>query len=107
MSDDYGLVKFKTDGRILCFCYDGTSDMCVPNLYANQNDVFKRNKKWAECNCKHAEDVEIYSNYGGGFYWQGKACRICKAIKEGLKPYDCNIVDGKPQWVIDYEKEMF
>jgi hypothetical protein len=103
MSDSYGVVRFKSDGKQMFYRYNGTSDICNPCLYDNSNDIWTHNE-WEECTCNHDEPVEIYSDYGGGFYWQGRACRYCNAITEGLEPWPSDekeyidITDGQPEW---------
>jgi hypothetical protein len=94
MSHAGGTVTFK-DGDILHFEYNGTSDICIPMLYTTEDELSDnwRNGQWRECSCENEhEDVIIYSSYGGGFDWHGKACRVCMCITEGLNPdhTDCN-----------------
>lgn len=51
------------------------------------------------------DEVEIYSNYGEGFYWRGTGSESIKMIKDNLDPYeDCyeNIQYGMPQWASDF-----
>ncbi|MCP4988349.1 MAG: hypothetical protein GY928_20555, partial [Colwellia sp.] len=43
-------------------------------------------------------------HYGNGFYWEGKACKTCKAITDGRgEDFDeChNEKLGIPDWVVD------
>ena len=88
MSDAYGVVKFP-DGLLKYYRYDGTSDICNPSLYDNINDIWKCHE-WTVCNCGKDEPVEIYSDYGGGFSWPGRACRNCRCITDKLEPWGCD-----------------
>jgi hypothetical protein len=110
MSDSWGAVKFN-DGLIKYYLYHGSSDTCYTSLYDKVSDVAV---DYTECNCGKSEPVEIYSDYGGGFYWKGKACRDCDSITKGSDFDDGDywgnnpievpeITDGKPKW-IDREK---
>lgn len=105
MSHASGKVKFKDD-KIMHYEYDGTSDWCIPKLYDTHEEMRNnwRKYEYEEIHCEHdLEDIEIYSDYGNGFYWKGKACRKCNMIIEGLNPYPCDdsifITNGKPDWV--------
>ena len=104
MSSAYGVIRFKSDGKLLYYLYNGTSDICNPSLCDDINDVWCSHD-WTECDCRQDEPVEIYSDYGGGFYWNGRACRHCKAITEKLEPWSddedeiVSITDGQPEWI--------
>lgn len=55
--------------------------------------------------CNHNEEpVEIYTDYGLGFYWSGTACRKCMMIVKGKEPFENNITHtkGVPEWVEKY-----
>ena len=73
MSDSWGAVKLN-DGLIKYYLYHGSSDTCYTSLYDKVSEVAG---DYTECNCGKSESVEIYSDYGGGFYWKGRACRDC------------------------------
>ena len=103
MSSSYGAIRFKSDGKLLYYLYDGTSDICIPSLCDDIEDIWKDNG-WSRCKCGHDESVEIYSDYGSGFYWEGRACRHCKAITKSLEPWSnedeiVSITDGQPEWL--------
>jgi hypothetical protein len=121
MSRAIGYVKFE-DGEIKRFLYSGTGDFCYSKLY-EQDENFD----WDECEtnewdnviniCKHKlEEVEIFTTYGGGFYWKGKACRECMNIIKNLYPFELDleeIQDGYPKWIQfkykynEYDKQFF
>lgn len=100
-------MKFE-DGQILFYIYNGTSDYAIPMLRDTQDeawDYFWKHRgfaeAWKECLCapETREPVEIVSDYGGGFWWQGLACRKCKVIIGSLTPLDDEATtDGYPDW---------
>lgn len=51
------------------------------------------------------DDIEIYSDYGGGFYWSGTGSESLKMINDYLMPYEqCweDMKDGEPDWVKEF-----
>lgn len=88
------------DGKIIGYYeYNGTCDVLAGNLICDTEDAVHehwREQPWSEC--PHAADshvpVVIYSSYGGGFYWDGKACMDCRIVTDGLSPE--STVDGHP-----------
>lgn len=82
MSHSSGSVVFHKDGLVMHCEYDGTSDIMIPALWDTEEEMIDNwrtfNRK--KCSCGNFEPVTIYSNYGGGFDWEGEACRTCKAI---------------------------
>jgi hypothetical protein len=71
---------------------------------ATTSTAWKRQFSLREPKCDHEpEEVVLYTNYGGGFYWPGKACRKCNMIIAG-RDTDADEVfeqvsDGAPEWV--------
>lgn len=121
MSANYGLVKFKKTGNIYYCCYEGTSDIMIPFLCTPEECFDKvwdgfcaisycRNidKSWEFPEVNDLDDIEIYSDYGGGFYWNGTGSESARMIKEeinfGEKVYEYK--NGQPSWVNDFEKEL-
>ncbi|WP_311078069.1 hypothetical protein [Paenibacillus polymyxa] len=86
MSRTIGYVTF-SDSTKYYFKYDGTADICNRNLYVNENEPWNIEEPKI-CQCNNSEEVVIQANYGGGFWWEGKACRACMCITEGTDPYD-------------------
>lgn len=88
MSHSSGTVRFKDDVAYW-FEYDGTSDVCIPQLYKTYKEHVDnwRNGAWIKCTCGKDEDATIHADYGGGFSWEGKACRHCMCILEGYLIY--------------------
>lgn len=107
MSHATGAVRFK-DGQQLYFEYDGTSDVCIPMLWKTTEEVSEnwRSGKWKDCTCGGLDEpVSIFSDYGNGTSWPGRACRACMVITDGLTrealwdaDRDDEIVDGIPDW---------
>ena len=112
MSRANGLIKFK-DGSIKWTIYNGTVDQMHPLYYNTNEEAWKgyKHDDYPEV-CKHEkETVEIYSDYGGGFYWEGKCCTTCKSIGyDYTDPYGDEITgenrldytDGMPEWVKEF-----
>lgn len=90
MSHAYGKVFFK-DGHVLHYEYDGTSDVVLNPLHDTAKEVFnlwRQYKPVRYCTCGLSEPVFIYTDYGFGFYWRGRACRHCKLVTDGFEPFD-------------------
>lgn len=110
MSHSIGAIQFKSDKKILFYEYDGTSDVVIPSLWETQEEVSEhwrkydgpkeciRNKFFPNVEGHNHEDVEIISTYGFGFHWQGKACRECMVITDGLLLMDIDTTDDYPSW---------
>jgi hypothetical protein len=81
MSHSSGAIKFN-DGTIRYYEYDGTSDVVLSHHYESLEEVSDnwRNGVWLECRCGNEEPVSIFADYGGGFYIEGKACKICNNV---------------------------
>lgn len=113
MSNAIGMVRFE-DGTIRHYEYYGSSDVCNARLYetAEERSANWRNHKPAECLCGNSEEVEIYSDYADGSFWEGRACKTCCAITagrsplwledEGLYPVE---TEGQPDWVREFWNE--
>ena len=108
MSHASGAVKFK-DGRKKYYEYNGTSDVCISHLYDTFEEMSDnwRQSEWLSCECGEEEEVEIYSSYGFGFCFKGKACKNCRSISHD--GYSKDIWEGtinktEPNWLIEYNK---
>lgn len=99
MSHSSGAIKFN-DGLILYCKYNGTVDIMIPHLYKTYDEMHEmwRQTKSKWCGHEVDEEVKIFSSYGGGFSWTGRACRDCMVITKNLScDYDTE-TDGIPEW---------
>jgi hypothetical protein len=97
MSHANGLVKF-SDGEVMHFEYNGTSDLACTALKRTYKELladWRTERNMAVCRCDKAESVEMATDYGSGSGWQGKACRVCMAITDGIDPDE---TDDFPEW---------
>lgn len=126
MSKSFALVKFKKSGNIYYGCYDGTCDVMYPSIctpqecYDKEDDCYNpisyceklgdtKNWKIRE-SLTNLDDIEIYSDYGGGFYWDGTGSESEKVIVTFLAPFDqCpkDIKDGQPEWAKNLLHRIF
>jgi hypothetical protein len=110
MSNSVGLVKFPND-RVMFYEYSGCTDIAKPILYDTLTELLHNWRKPQEVNpCTHeGVEVEIYSSYGEGFYWTGKACSTCCLITDKRMPFEEEegfiIIDGKPSWAVKVLEE--
>ena len=114
MSRAIAFIRFNKTGNIYYGCYDGTVDLMYSSFteYQDNFDIFD----WCSEHCydyqkidknliKDEDDIEIYSDYGYGFYWDGKGSEKYKIITEGFDPwgdYSNLPTDGQPEWVKNY-----
>jgi hypothetical protein len=114
MSHSQGAVLF-TDSTTLWCEYNGTVDIMLPNLFVTNDELHAswRKQVWASpCKCK-GEKVRVATSYGGGFSWDGKACRLHKVLLDGYQPHpynedeDSHYEDGEPEWFTKLIKETF
>lgn len=87
-------VKFN-DGLILYGGYQSTSDIVIFSKLVKDYDDYE-DKPCDDCNCKIVEDVIMYSHYGSGFYWTGKACRKCRVVVDKFEPFGDYCGRNKP-----------
>lgn len=126
MSRAFGLIKFKKTGNIYYGCYNGTSDvmypcLCTPEECRDEDGrydsitycaglVENGNFDWRfPKDVSDIDKVEIYSDYGRGFWWYGTGSETAKRIAGPLAPYDEDfpIFSGKPEWVEKFfEKQL-
>lgn len=125
MSAAWVLVKFKKTGNIYYGCYEGTSDTIRPFLCTPQEcydpeidcycpisycrDLSRQHSSWRfPDNVDDLDDVEIYSDYGGCFYWDGTGSESIKMINPVLDEYGelmlPNEKSGMPKWVKEHFK---
>ena len=114
MSRAIALIRFKKTGNIYYGCYDGTSDIMYASFTEYQNDFSIFN--WCSEHCydyqkidknliNDEDDIEVYSDYGDGFYWDGKGSEEFRIITKHFTPWyndDSHYIDGKPDWVEEF-----
>jgi hypothetical protein len=113
MSHATGMCRFDSDGLVMFFDYNGTTDVCVSHLVKTYDEVWDniRNFNWLNCVDGKDEPCALFTDYGNGFYWKGRACRYCRAITEELSPFEpaddeLKITHGVPKWAEEsYPKE--
>lgn len=121
MSASLAMIKFKKTGNIYFGCYEGTSDLLLPYIctpeecYNEKHDcycaltycreLFNRNlhNSWIiSDDTSDVDEVEIYSDYGGGFYWSSIGSESLKKINGG-DPWEYgDVTDGVPDWVKEF-----
>lgn len=101
-----GAIKF-ADNLIRFYEYNGTSDIVISRHYESMDEVSENWRDHTEetCSCGREEAVSLYTNYGGGFYIEGIACRHCNSVRS--KDFDFEILerDEVEDWVKDLEWE--
>lgn len=123
MSAAFALIKFKRTGNIYYGCYEGTSDTMIPFIctpeecYDEKLDCYcaisycrnlaRQGKAWPFPEAaKDIDEVEIYSDYGGGFYWTVRGSESARVV-ESLDPYDIeNERKGIPDWAKKFLEEL-
>ena len=98
MSDSLALVRFP-DGELRVAYYFGSIDMVVPPLYdlseadavlaAGFEAVIERLQELEEKGSPDpgdVEDVQVWSDYGAGAHWRGRASRGSGMLVEGSIP---------------------
>jgi len=122
MSRAFGLVRFP-NGKVLIGCYQGSSDNMHPDL-ATAEELVKTGTSLFDLGWDTGgktpdddlEDVDIYSDYGWGTHWRGKASYANRVLVEGLSygyedhyengrfSHTTNVEHkvGQPTWVSDF-----
>lgn len=83
--------------------YNGSSDVACTRIFKTFDELWEN---WgslkvsdAQCTCgQPPQDVILYSDYGGGFHWPGKACLKCETIIGPRMPYE-EYKDDPCPWV--------
>lgn len=121
MSRATGLVKFLDTGNIYLGVYKGTSDVFYQRI-CTPEDCYDRKEKYfapisyfeeleaLEPNWKQPKDcelrpVEIYTDYGGGFFWEGLGNEKLRFVDWNSCPIyygELDEVDGTPDWAKEF-----
>lgn len=110
MSHSNGAIKTE-DNQIFYIEYNGTADVCLPNLYKTVEEVEANWRKqiWKTCICKPItlEPVKLAVTYGGGWFWDAFICLKCMVITKRFEPFgdddEYKAEDGLPEWYPDRE----
>jgi hypothetical protein len=95
---------------VRCGIYQGTVDVCDPWLYDTDKEAWDDNRtgnrSWNEPLEGEVFDVVIYADYGGGFWWEGKAAK--NIITQGQNWFDNDLEthDGMPDAVRKFYEEQ-
>lgn len=89
MSHATGAIKFK-DNTIRYYEYNGTSDVVISHHYKTLDEVSEnwRKGEWLECECGKEESVSIFTQYGSGYYIEGKACKRCNSVRSNESDFE-------------------
>lgn len=131
MSRSIALIRFKDSGNIYMGVYDGTVDI-LRNFIFPHEDCYDANEdcykvftysdkiendenSYTEQDLSYIDyndECEIYSDYGGGFWWNG----LGNEDKRLVRSEDCFICyiphneiercDGCPKWAYEYMKNV-
>jgi hypothetical protein len=97
MSHSEGQI-WSRDGKFIGFFeYNGTVDVVCGRVYRTSEEMDENwrqdNHRRCKCGAEGAPAV-LYTNYGNGFYWDGRVCLECMAVADGLMPEETT--DGHP-----------
>lgn len=126
MSASWALVRFNRTGNVYYACYEGTSDTVPPFIFTAEECYDEKldcycaitysrekfaNESWIfPDNVDDLDEVEIYSDYGGGFYWKDHGSESLRRLKLAINEWGElkleNEKYGVPNWVIDFFKKM-
>ena len=89
MSSARGRVHFE-DKYVMHGKYHGTSDVFLGMIFPTQAHAQAcwESIGFTDCTCGKDEPVVLYSEYGGGFAWKGRACRRCGVVTAENMPYE-------------------
>ncbi len=109
MSSGFALVRFP-NGEIRYGVYSGTVDFLHRGLYDTMKEAFASYRAGALTDpVGDREEVEVYTNYGGGMWWTGTAWRNA-AADDAVDPWNLLFEfgqrtgpetvrhDGMPEW---------
>jgi len=106
MSSDIGLVRFP-DGYVMVARFNGSSDTLSADLTTLDNAIRYPELAWHlewVGEDDEVEDVELWTRYGGGEHWVGKAHREGSYITQGHNPSDDGPgfpTRGTPDWAAE------
>lgn len=115
MSSATAAIRFE-DGVVLFGVYSGTADVMQDRFFPTVDEAWTAHRTPAidrgDMPTEPNEQVQVYSDYGGGFSWAGRATRA-GVLVEGHMPYGAEswggevilpvleTVDGTPDWYVE------
>jgi hypothetical protein len=67
------------------------------DVYTNfRPDAWGTDEQFARYRGAKGQPVEIFTDYGGGFWWRGEA--LPEWVTDGIEPYEIEYFDGVPDW---------
>lgn len=118
MSASIAYIRFKSTGNVYYACFENASDVLLPNIctYKDCYDIgpidYCRKIGYVCDSCPSTasdlDDVDIYSEYGGGMSWVGQGSEKLKLLVEDcLDPWEYyetlkHHYSEPPQWVKDF-----
>lgn len=119
MSSAFALIRFQRTGNIYYGVYHGASDSLYLHICTKKDrdryGLFRYICEMVDDDPipkdvpSDLDDVDIYTDYGGGFYWKGKGSETLKMVLENLMPFEVDtydsLLDGKPYWVEKFLSE--
>ena len=142
MSRAIALVKFNKTGNIYIGVYDGTVDVLVPvvlppekclkddgcyhvfdSIEEAYNQFKSTDRDLINYSNSEIDEVEIYSDYGGGFFWMAEGIESYGLIfNKYLAPFNyidhftpwclddnnsIEVIDGVPEWAKEFMDNLF
>jgi hypothetical protein len=100
VSNAWAAVKFE-DGQILYAIYYGTADVMYETLWPTIKDAWGAPGFSEDTDPPSTDEpVLIYSDYGGGHHWSGRADRQSMRLTAGFSPYEAEDHQwGLPDWL--------
>jgi hypothetical protein len=96
------LVVLLADSRIRYGIYEGTSDTCFERLFEQYDDAWEAYIRGTISDFPATDsveqDAEIYSDYGGGFWWPGRATSDRLIGPLDWDSFYESMLDGCPDW---------
>jgi hypothetical protein len=106
MSHAIGEVYLPEGTLIGAFEYDGTIDWACTAIVKHRDELeatwrSPANQRCCNCPVKGSVPVILWTDYGGGFYWDSTACLKCRAITGRREPFSFGekepcAIDGHP-----------
>jgi len=98
MGKSLGIIHFEDDTLMFTW-YQNTADVMHDILRPTIENYRDIPYEESECTCGKDESVQMGTDYGGGYWWEGRACRHCLRVTKGHMPIEAVVEwDGYPEW---------